>query len=276
MKRLLKLLFIILLIVLLFALYARYIGSLGLVTREYTIYEDIPNSFDGLKIVQFSDIHYDRAIDEKKINNLIEEINLINPDIVIFNGDLIDIDTTLDNKITEFLINSLSKIKSKYGNYSVLGDNDYKNKEKIINIYKESNFTYLENTRDIIIKDNNKIELSGIGNTTNKEKKISEIKKEDNTYHIVITHEPDTAKEIEEKLKPNLILAGHSNNGQINLPFIGPIIRPKYSKKYNDKYYEINDTKLYITGGIGFNDFNYRLFNHPSINFIRINQKESN
>lgn len=273
MKKILKIFFFIILLVILISLYARYIGSKGLITKEYTIYEDIPTYFDGLKIVHFSDIHYDRVINEEKINKLIEEINLINPDIVIFTGDLIDIDTELDNKKYEFLINKLSKIKSKYGKYSVMGDNDYKEKEKIITIYKDSNFIYLENNSDIIIKDTNKIQISGIGNTTNKENKINELNLDKDAYQIVITHEPDIAKEIEEELKPNLILAGHSNNGQIKLPFIGPLIRPKYAKIYNDEYYEINNTKLYITGGIGFNDFNYRLFNHPSINFYRINKK---
>ena len=274
MKKILKFFFIFLLLIVLITLYARYIGSYGLITREYSINEFIPTSFDGLKIVHFSDIHYDRAISNKKINDLIDEINLINPDIVIFTGDLIDKETKLDDKKENYLINTLSKIKSKYGKYSVLGDNDYQEKEKILNIYKESNFTYLENSSDTIIKNNEKIMISGIGNTTNKEDNIEKIKKEE-LYHIVITHEPDISKKIEETLKPNIILAGHSINGGINIPYIGPIIRPENAKKYNDKFYQINNTKLYISGGIGFNDFNYRLFNHPSINFYRINTKEA-
>ena len=261
--------------VLLFALYSRYIGSMGLVTREYTIYEDIEKEFDGIKIVHFGDIHYNRAISEKKINKLIKEINIINTDIVIFTGDLIDEETNLDNTKYEYLINVLNKINAKYGKYSVMGDNDYKEKEKIKNIYKDSDFIYLENNSDIITKKNSKIQIIGIGNVTHNDAQIKDIKLEKDAYKIIITHEPDISLELENTLKPNIILAGHSNNGQIKLPFIGPVIRPVNAKKYNDEYYEINKTKLYITGGIGFNDFNYRLFNHPSLNFYRINKKES-
>ena len=74
MKKVLKIFFFITIIIIIFTLYARYIGSLGLNTREYTIYDNISESFDGLKIVHFSDIHYDRIITKKNIDKLANEI----------------------------------------------------------------------------------------------------------------------------------------------------------------------------------------------------------
>ena len=85
---------------------------------------------------------------------------------------------------------------------------------------------------------------------------------------------PDNSDYIIESFNPNLILAGHSHNGQVRLPFIGPLMKRIGSKKYIDSYYEINDTKLLISGGIGNTKYNMRLFNHPSINFIRLRTKQ--
>ena len=73
----------------------------------------------------------------------------------------------------------------------------------------------------------------------------------------------------------NLILAGHSHNGQVRLPFIGAIYTPIGAKKYYDNYYNVSGTKLYISSGIGVSTTNYRLWNHPSINFYRINKEVS-
>ena len=116
MKKFLKWLFTIFIIIILIIIYARYIGTMGLITKEYTIKDNnIPNDFDGLKIVHFSDLHYNRAINIKKVKNIVKEINLINPDIVVFTGDLIDQDANLNNddfdELTELDLARFTEVK---------------------------------------------------------------------------------------------------------------------------------------------------------------------
>ena len=73
MKKFLKWLFIITLIIISIIIYARYIGTLGLITKEYTIKDtNLPSDFDGLKIVHFSDLHYNRAINITKLNKVVK------------------------------------------------------------------------------------------------------------------------------------------------------------------------------------------------------------
>ena len=63
MKKIIKWVLIIFLVLLFTIIYARYIGTMGFNTKEYTINDKyIPEGFDGLKIVHFSDLHYNRAI----------------------------------------------------------------------------------------------------------------------------------------------------------------------------------------------------------------------
>ena len=94
------------------------------------------------------------------------------------------------------------------------------------------------------------------------------------SYKIILVHEPDISDNIVDNYNVSLILAGHSHNGQIRLPVIGAMYTPPYAKKYYDEYYNIGNTDLYISSGIGVSTINYRLFNRPSVNFYRINKKK--
>lgn len=281
MKAVIKFVLYIIIVLTLTILYARFIGTYGLITKEYSVYaSNISNDYDGLKIVHFSDLHYKRSITNKKIIKIIDEINLINPDIVVFTGDLVDNEYTINTDDIVFLKKSLKKIGSKYGKYAIFGNHDYKNIDIVKEIYDDSDFTYLDNSYDIICsKNNEKIFIGGVSSLLHKEAKLEPfvniLKENDIGYKVFLIHEPDLTDDILKEYNVDLILAGHSHNGQIRLPVIGALYTPEYSKKYYDEYYKINNTDLYVSSGIGVSKIDYRLFNHPSINFYRIYKENS-
>jgi len=272
-KKLIKILLGVVLFFTLIILYSRYVATTGLKTKEIPINnQKINEDFNGLKIVHFSDIHYKRIITKKRINDVIEEINLINPDIVVFTGDLIDDDSEINDNDIKYLKETLNNIKSKYGKYSVLGNHDYSiDIEKIRDIYTSSDFKLLENTYDFVYsKNNNKIYIGGISTGEFSDNILDSLNTTDDVYKIILLHEPDFIDNI-SKLNVDLALSGHSHNGQINIPYVKKLFLPKNAKKYYDEYYKINDTEFYISSGIGVSRYNFRLFNTPSINFYRIN-----
>lgn len=283
MKQVLKWLSIVFGMIIFIMIYARYVGTMGLVTKEYTIYDkDITDEFDGLKIVHFSDLHYNRAINLNKVKKMVKEINLINPDIVVFTGDLIDKDANLSSDDYDEIANVLKTINARYGKYAIMGNHDYfKNKDGVIKIFNTSGFKYLENEYDLIYnKKGEKIFIGGINTVSYDQDDIDKTlgylkNKNDEDYRIILVHEPDITDMIVSDYKVNLILAGHSHNGQVRMPIIGAIYTPEGAKRYYDNYYEIDGTDLYISSGIGVSTFNYRLFDHPSINFYRINKETS-
>ena len=113
MKKLLSTILSIMLIFFLILLYSRFVGTIGLETNEISIKTNLNDNFNGLKIIQFSDLHYKKVITEKRIKELINEINKNKPDIVFFTGDLLDKDYKLENKDINFLITELKKIKTR-------------------------------------------------------------------------------------------------------------------------------------------------------------------
>lgn len=274
MKKAINFLLIIILFLTLIIIYARYEGTRGLITKEYTLNTNIEDSFNGLKIVHFSDLHYLRLINKETTKEIINEINLLKPDIVVFTGDLIDKDYKLTNDDINDLKKLLSSINSKYGKYSVLGNHDIYFEEEIKDIYLSSNFILLNNEYDIIYNSNNDKLLIGGVNINTDVSIITDYFNDNNdiNYKILLIHEPDYIDEILTKYNNiNLVLSGHSHNGQINIPYIKKLFLPTGSKKYYENYYKIDNTDLYISSGIGISRFNFRLFNKPSINFYRIN-----
>ena len=283
MKKFIRFLLIIVLVISLTIVYARYGGTRGLITKEYKIETNIDNSFDGLKIVHFSDLHYLRITNKETTKNIIKEINILNPDIVVFTGDLIDKDYNPTNTDINDLKELLLSIKSKYGKYSVIGNNDNKIRETIEDIYTNSNFILLNNDYDIIYGNNNdKLFIGGLDTYSYDKSDIDKVMtyftdNEDINYKIILVHEPDYIDIINSKYNDiNLVLSGHSHNGQVNIPYVKKLFLPFGSRKYYENYYKVSNTDLYISSGLGESRINFRIFNKPSINFYRINKIETN
>ena len=271
-----KITLLIIIISLLFYLYTTYISSkLITVKEERIINEKIPSSFNGLKLIQISDIHYGSKKKKKDIKKLVNDINERNPDLVVFTGDLIDKNYKLKANEQEYLIKELTKIKTSIGKYAVRGEED---KNQFDTIMNQSQFTILNNSYDLIYNNsNNPILIVGINSTDAKIdeafKYFSEPTHNSNIYTITLLHQPDLVDAIIDKYNSDLILAGHSHNGQINIPKIGGIIKKEGAEKYINEYYQLGETQLYISSGIGTNGIGFRLFCRPSINFFRLSSK---
>ncbi len=274
--KIIKYIFIFLIMFYGFYLYVEYISTSQIIVKEERIIDEhIPSSFNGLKIIHFSDLHYGSSIDSKKLDEIIKLINDRNPDIVIFTGDLISKDITLDNKKQEKLTKKLQQIHAKLGKYSVIGDEDTDNYSTIMN---QSDFIVLNNEYDILYNEENEnILLMGFSSSIQKNLDIDKplnyfniTTANNNIFSIAIFHEPDTTEKILDKQSINLLLAGHSHNGNIRIPFLGAVKKTEGAKKYINPFYKINNSKLYISSGLGTEDDGIRLFTRPSINFFRL------
>ena len=243
----------------------RFIGNIGINVREYAVYKDnLPSEFEGFKIVQFSDIHYNNSSSISTIKKLVNIINKTKPDIVIFTGDLIDSDYQIDDPTLETIMNEFNNINATIGKYAIKGEED---KDLFNKVFDNSNFKILENTVEKIYLGNSSIDLLTVDETYTKDM-IKGYNEE--SFTISIIHKPDLTDRIMNDFKTELIFAGHSHNGQIVLPLIGALMRKEGAKKYPSSHYTIKNTDLYVSGGLGNSKYNFRLFNHPSINFYRL------
>ncbi len=268
-------------------LYSRFIATKNIQIHEYKIVnKNFVDEYYGLKIVHISDIHYGRITFIKELNELVNKVNKTKPDIIIFTGDLIDQDTKITNEDADKISSVLSKMNANVGKYAINGNHDFylKNWDLII---ENSGFKILNDTYDLIyLKSDKYIMISGMSTNSYGKKSINEKlndsinflkeKKDDEKpiYSILIMHEPDYVDDVNLN-NYNLVLAGHSHNGQVRLPFIGALkfSLPMGSRKYYDNYYKVKNSDLYISNGIGTSKVNFRLFNRPSFNLYRFTNK---
>lgn len=260
--------------------YGFFIEPKLITVKEYKItIDNLPDNFNGFKIVHISDLHYGRVFDEKSLKKLVTSINEQKPDIVVLTGDLIDQDTKMTINKANNISKQLNKISATSGKYAISGNNDLKFDEWT-NIIINGGFKDLNNTYDTIYKDGyQNLFIAGASSSQDKLNINNKIKtsidylnsfdKNGPIYKILLLHEPDVIDDI--TVNPyNLILAGHSHGGQIKLPLIGAFILPEGAQKYYDTHYKIKNSDLYISNGLGVSNYNFRLFNTPSYNLYRL------
>ncbi len=271
-----KLIAIIILIVCVSYIFAKYVGTEGLEVREYRVESSVLTSnFSGIKIVHFSDLLYGSTTDMNEVKEMVNHINILKPDIVLFTGDLVSEDTKLNDTDKNKLIEHLSSIDAKIGKYAIYGDADYKLKS-YDSIMTNSSFKLLSNQyEEIFYKTNESIYLVGFPSSIKEkvdlQKSFEFYSDENRKYTIVMLHEGKGIKYLDDSTyEVDLILGGHSLNGSVKLPFIGGLFIDEDSYKYHKEYYEKGITNIYISGGLGTNEYKFRLFNKPSFNLYRL------
>ena len=272
----LKILISLILIITLCYTCTRYVGTTGINVNEYNVINSkVPSSFYGYTIAHLSDIHYGEITNKEELTNIIKKLNKSKPNIVIISGDLLDKDIQYTDKDIIDISDTLNLINSNY-KYIITGDHDYK-REEFKQIIDKTDFKLLDNTYEIIYNnDYEAILIGGLSTRNDKidiEEKIMNIDKAISTnetkYNILIMHEPSLSKKINVD-NYNLLLAGHTHKGQINIPGIRQLLIPEKDNEYIDTYYKIKKTDLYISSGIGTNNIKLRLFNKPSFNLYRL------
>lgn len=251
-------------------LYVVKIGTTSLIVKEEMITSSLlPASFHGLKMIQFSDLHFD---DETLLQKTVKEIVIRKPDVLVFTGDLLN-GEDISTKKRQRLVKELRKIEVTLGKYAVLGESD---DTEAISILTDCGFTILDDQAELIYK-NSKEPLLLIGLNTEKETPnyeqafsyYQDPSHNEEIYSILLFHRPDKIEEALATHSVNLALAGHSHLGQINVPKVFSVVSKEGAKKYTEDFYKIGNTQFFISSGIGTSNYPYRLFSRPSITFFR-------
>lgn len=247
-------------------LYMRYIEINSFTINDYKITLDAPSSFSELKIVHFSDVLINKEYSTNDLQELVDQINLLKPDIVFFTGDLLDNDYFINKEEQIIITDLLNDIEVSLYKFSIYGDNDLHFKDTYKEIMNSSDFILLEDeTFTLFYKDNTPITITGINNIKNIDTAYTYDETLTPSANITLIHEPDKAQYLENT---NLILAGHSLGGNINLPLFGGIITKNNAHIYKDSY--TPNLNMYTSFGIGTEVPHLRFNNKPSINVYHI------
>lgn len=239
----------------------------------------IPTSMNDIKIAFISDIKYHGFMKKERLSTMMETLETAGADIVIFGGDVFTSfeEQKPDSQTVREITSLLQNIKAPLGKFAVLGDEDLVSKEakqKVTTILYNSDFEIITNKK-LQIRNGSKdsITLIGLDSMINGNPNVS--KPFDNIssdeFNIMVTHCPDIINNNEINAKYlDIILSGHSLGGQIYLPLIGALQKSEGADTYSHGKYSINETKLYVSNGLGTVNMDMRLFARPQILIFRL------
>lgn len=253
--------------------YARFIEPNLLIVKTYDI--QTKKTIKPCTLVFFTDTHFGKYYDVSHVKEIVEKINQIKPDIVVFGGDLLDnYARDRDSLDLEYLKEELEKIEAKIGKYAVWGNHDYGG--GAIRIYEDfmssCGFKILDD--ESVLLENYGIKLMGYDDYLMGYTDSSFYKIESDLFNVIIAHEPIVSQFIECSGE-NFLLSGHTHGGQVNIPFFTSKVLPEGSGQFVKGFYtekEIgtaSSLKMYTSSGIGMTRYPLRFMNIPEI--IKIN-----
>ena len=259
------------------------------VRKEKLLFNKLPESFVGLKILQISDIHSGSFLTTHPMQDLVNLVIKQKADIIFFTGDLVN---NVNTEMKDFK-NILNQITAPLGVFSILGNHDYGDymrwnspEEKVANLnalkqtHKDLGWKLLLNEHFILEKGNDKIGIIGVENWSSvmRHNKYGDLAKAiknmpEVPVKILLSHDP-THWHHEVSIKYNdidLTLSGHTHGMQFGVEIPGFKWSPvQYVYKEWAGLYKKDSQYIYVNRGAGFIGYPGRVGIMPEITVIEL------
>ena len=253
---------------------------------------NVPEAFDGLRLVQLSDAHlgsFDGT--PGPVLAALEKVNALKPDVVLFTGDLV-------NELAEEAepwVEAFAKLKAPLGKFSVMGNHDYADygpfsKEErtasiaqLKDIQSRMGFKMLDNEHIVWEKDGERMVLLGVENWGKGFRQSGDLERAldgsgaEDAFTVLMSHDP-THYELEVmngQAPVELTLSGHTHGMQmgIEIPWLGIKWSPSSFtyKRWGGLYLEGNQY-LHVNRGFGVLGFPGRVGMPPEITLLTLVQ----
>lgn len=287
-----------------------YLANEHVYVTEYKVEDtQIPQEFDGFRIVQVTDVHSIRNQEQSDLlyNTVVNE----RPDAIVITGDLLDstyyteenkaLKEGLSDKMAgQDTVDFIKRLTEHYYVYFVYGNHEMILLDDVDNnpfkvALEEMGVIFLNNDGVKITKENESIYMLGIQDpsTLYKDSDYAEYDnhpdrinammtnvmalKEEDLYTVVLSHRPEYFMTY-TGYDADLVLTGHAHGGQVRLPGIGGLYTPGqgWFPEYTEGVFEKNGTKMIVCRGIGNTVEIPRIFNPPEINTIVLKKERVN
>lgn len=254
--------------------YGSFVGFDQITVREMT-YEsaELPESFDGYRIVQFSDAHVGTYIGgrEHLLSAVVDTINAQSPDMVVFAGDL---QNREPQEIHPF-VDVLGGIKAKDGVFSVIGNHDYadyieatpdikaENEKETRELERKMGWRLLVNEHEVVRRGADSIVIAGLDNDGDGKKfpQRGDVRKalegvSDSAFVVMAEHDPTCwRRKILPESRAQLTLSGHTHAMQFMIGNWSPA--SFVYKEWGGVFYEGARALIVSTGIGGFIPFRF-------------------
>lgn len=226
---------------------------------------DLPEAFDGYRIVQVSDLH--NAQFGPGNRRLLTRIRECRPDLIVLTGDIIDSRRTDVEVALEFVRGAVRLAPTYYvtGNHEGRVREDY---ERLKSGMTAAGAVVLEGAAVALERSGASVTLLGLQDPafTSVQDALVELSGDIGPCTILLAHHPELVGYY-AGAGVDLVFSGHAHGGQFRLPFVGGLIAPGqgWLPAYDAGLYTVQDTQMIVSRGLGNSVFPFRLNNRPEL-----------
>ena len=219
--------------------------SLRLRTREWQVtLPGLPAEWDGLSLVQLSDLHFAPCFDRRFFERVADEAAGWDADLVFFTGDLVDHDDAHN-----WVVPVLSRLRGRVATCAILGNHDLDHHpERLGRLLEEAGFLDLEGRWSRFEYAGRNLAVGGTSFPWGPPVDLDSAAEAD--LRILLSHTPDLFyRAVGAGI--DLMLSGHNHGGQIRVPVLGPILMPsRYSRRFDRGFFQSRRTLLHVSQGV--------------------------
>lgn len=240
----------------------------------------LPDGFEGLRIVQISDLHgHEYGQDSEALLALVAQQA---PEFIVVTGDLIDQESHL--AMVPALARGLAAIAP---TYYVTGNHEWAvgGVPRLKGILTECSVTVLSNQYVTLERNGDSLVLAGVDDPNGyadqktPEELYGEIQREaGDLCTILLAHRNDRFDQY-AAAGYDLVISGHAHGGIVRLPFTDGLLGTdrKLFPTWTAGVYTLGDSTLFVSRGLGNNTVpihGFRLFNRPDLAVLELTGEE--
>ncbi|HEY6188358.1 MAG TPA: metallophosphoesterase [Pyrinomonadaceae bacterium] len=250
--------------------YARLIEPEHYELSETDIFiRELPDGFDGFRIVQVSDVHHSRLVSLGEVRRVVELAQSAKPDLVALTGDY----TTMYGRYIEPCAEALGQLNAPEGVWAVLGNHDhYTDAQLTTRALERVHIGVLGNANTLLRRGADALQLAGVDDWSwgKADWPRAFYGLDRKRPSLLLSHQPRVL-DLAETHGVSLILSGHTHGGQLSFPLIGSPARFLSSEmKYERGLYEKSSTQLYVSRGTGVIGLPIRFGSRPEVALLRL------
>jgi uncharacterized protein len=245
--------------------------GVGLETPEVPVrISGLPPEFAGYRIALVTDLHRGPVVPAAWLERVAERAAELAPDLVVFGGDFVShARSDLDG-----LERTLAGFRAPDGVVAVLGNHDHwVGADAVAAAVEGAGVSLLLNRHRLLRRGAGALAVAGVDDFAHGAVRLDEALGgvPPDVPRVLVSHNPDLIEYLPAGLRVDVMLSGHTHNGQAHLPLVGPLTAPsQFGGRYLHGLKKVGEAWLYVSAGVGTASLPMRWGNPPELPVIRL------
>ena len=230
----------------------------------------LPAAFAGYRIALVTDLHRGPVVPVWWLEHVADRVVELKPDLVVLGGDFVS--------HAKSDLRDLQRVLARYtapdGTMAVLGNHDHwVGADAVAAVIRGAGAEIMHNRHRLIRRGTAALAVGGVDDFTHGAVRPRDALRDvpRDVPRVLISHNPDLIEYLPADLRVDLMLSGHTHNGQVHWPIIGPLTVPsQFGKRYMHGLHRVGERSIYVSAGVGSSAMPLRLGNPPELPVLRL------